>query len=142
MNTVVPAVPTESRPSKAWSASLWVAQVLLAVAFAMAGFMKATLPIPELAAQMNWPDLPGAFVRFIGAAELTAVVGLILPAATRIKPILTPLAAVGLILLMVSASVFHGMRGEIEALPITFGLGAAAAFVAWGRFRKAPIRPR
>jgi putative oxidoreductase len=80
-------------------------------------------------------------VRFIGACELAGAVGLILPAATRIRPMLTPLAASGLVVVMLLAMAFHISRGEAaQALPINLTLGALAAFVAWGRFRKAPIR--
>jgi putative oxidoreductase len=136
------SAPPESAP-KAWNITLWVAQVLLAVAFGMAGFMKTTLPIAELTERMVWPGaVPPALVRFIGVSEFAAALGLILPAATRIKPVLTPLAGVGLVIVMVLASIFHAMRGEFGALPINFALGALAAFVAWGRFRKAPIAPR
>lgn len=135
--------PTTPEPSKALHISLWVVQVLLAVAFGMAGLMKITTPIAELTAQMGWPGtMPEAMVRFIGVSEVAAAVGLVLPAATRIKPILTPLAAAGLVVIMVLALGVHGMRGEFAAFPINLGLGAFAAFVAWGRFKEAPIRAR
>jgi hypothetical protein len=67
---------------------------------------------------------------------------LILPAATRIKPSLTPLAAIGLTTVMALASITHLVRGEVQMLPVTILLGGLAAFVAWGRSRKAPIAPR
>ncbi len=147
VDVAAPAVAPRSAPPqsapKAWNITLWGAQVLLAVAFGMAGFMKTTLPIADLAEKMVWPGaLPPALVRFIGVSELAAALGLILPAATRIKPVLTPLAGVGLVIVMVLASIFHAMRGELGALPMNFAFGALAAFVAWGRFRKAPIAPR
>lgn len=81
-------------------------------------------------------------MRFIGIAELAAAVGLILPALTRILPKLTPLAGLGLAVIMVLAAGFLVQRGEMSALPINFLLGALAAFVAWGRWRKVPIAPR
>jgi len=81
-------------------------------------------------------------VRFIGVAEVAGAIGLILPAATRIKPVLTPLAAVGILVIMVLATGFHIYKGEFHALPVTLLLGAMATFVAWGRFRKAPIPAR
>ena len=122
---------------------LWVAQALLALAFGMAGIMKTTQPIAELAQKMGWPGaIPPALVRFIGSAELLGAVGLVLPSATRIRPGLTPLAAAGLLLIMLLAMPFHVSRGELFALPINLTLGALAAFVAWGRWRAAPIRPR
>jgi uncharacterized membrane protein YphA (DoxX/SURF4 family) len=130
-------------PSKGLHIALWVAQVVLAAMFGMAGVMKSTAPISELAAQMGWPGvLPPALVRFIGVSELAGAIGLVLPAATRIRPQLTPLAAAGLALVMVLAALFHVARAEWGALPFNFGLGALAAFVAWGRWKKAPIRPR
>jgi hypothetical protein len=110
----------------------------------MAGLMKTTTPIAELATKLPWVGaVPEALVRFIGTAELLAAVGLILPSATRIRPVLTPLAAVGLVTIMVLAVPFHAMRGELaHALPVNLVLGGLAAFVAWGRFKKAPIASR
>jgi putative oxidoreductase len=134
--------PTASTP-KAWNISLWVVQVLLAFAFGMAGVMKTTTPIAELAAKMVWPGVvPEAMVRFIGVSEFAGALGLVLPAATRIKPSLTALAGAALALVMVLAAGFHVMRAEWFALPINLTLGALAAFVAWGRFKKAPIAAR
>jgi putative oxidoreductase len=136
------SAPPQSAP-KAWNIAFWVVQVLLAASFGMAGFMKMTAPIAELAEKMVWPGVvPPALVRFIGLSEFTAALGLILPAATRIKPVLTPLAGVGLVIIMVLAAIFHVTRGEFGALPTNFVYGALAAFVAWGRLRKAPILPR
>jgi uncharacterized membrane protein YphA (DoxX/SURF4 family) len=123
--------------------SLWIAQVLLGAAFLMAGQLKLFTAIDELAKMLPWANaVPAALVRFIGTAELLGGLGLILPAATRLKPMLTPLAAGGLILVMVLASGFHVTRGEFGALPINFVLGGLAAFVAYGRARLAPIAPR
>jgi len=81
-------------------------------------------------------------VRFIGVSELVASVGLILPSVTRIAPKLTPLAAAGLVVIMVLAMGYHVRLGEMHALPNSIILGGLAAFVAWGRFRKVPIAPR
>jgi putative oxidoreductase len=129
--------------SKALHVGLWGAQALLALAFTSAGVMKVTQPIEALAASMVWPGaVPEPLVRFIGVSELLGGLGLILPAATRIKPILTPLAALGLVVVMVLAALFHLSRGELGALPINVVFGALAAFVAWGRLKKAPLAPR
>jgi len=135
-----PAAP----PKRALHISLWIAQAVLALAFGMAGIMKATMPIAELAAKLPWtPDVPLALVRLIGTAELLGAVGLILPAATRIRPGLTALAAAGLVMVMALALSFHAMRGELaQAAPINLVLGGLAAFVAWGRFRNDPLRGR
>jgi putative oxidoreductase len=84
---------------------------------------------------------PG-LIRFIGVSELLGGLGLILPAASRIRPGLTPLAALGLTIIMVLALGYHVSRGEMSALPIVGALGGLTAFVAWGRAKKAPIAPR
>ncbi len=131
------------RRSGGWNVALWVVQLLLALGFGMAGIMKTTMLIDELAKQLVWPGaLPPALVRFIGVSEFAGALGLLLPALTRIKPILTPLAAAGLVLVMALAALFHISRGEWGALPINAVLGGLAAFVAWGRRRRATIEPR
>ena len=128
-------------PSKGWHIGLWVAQVLLAIGFGMAGFMKLTTPYANLAQKMAWArHTPEALVKFIGVMELAGVLGLILPAATRFKPFLTPLAASCFVVLMVLAIGLHISIGEMPAP--NFVLGGIAALVAWGRWRKAPIPPR
>jgi uncharacterized membrane protein YphA (DoxX/SURF4 family) len=132
-----------ARPNKALHIGLWVAQVLLALGFGLGGFFKLTGPIDVLTEKMVWPGaVPSPLVRFIGGSELLGAIGLILPAATRIRPGLTPLAASGLVVIMILAMIFHISRGEMGALPTNIFLGGLAAFVAWGRLRKAPIPPR
>src|SRR6185503_7036795 len=121
-----------SHPHKTFHASLWVAQVLLAGMFLMAASAKLTKSPAELAVMMPFTrDVPLALVRFIGTAELMGAVGVILPALTRIRPWLTPLAASGLVVVMLLASLFHVSRGEFFAVPINLTLGALGAFVAW-----------
>jgi uncharacterized membrane protein YphA (DoxX/SURF4 family) len=117
---------------------LWVVQVLLACAFGMAGVMKSTQPVDALTqAGIAWAgQIPLPMVRFIGVSELLGAIGLILPAATRIKPFLTPLAALGLLTIMILAMAFHLSRGEVQATPVNIVLGGLAAFVAWGRTRR------
>jgi putative oxidoreductase len=141
---VVASANTAARPGKTLNIALWIAQGLLAAAFGFAGFLKTTMPVADLAAKMVWPGaIPAALVRFIGVSEFLGAVGLILPAVTRIQPRLVPLAAAGLVTVMVLALGFHGMRGELAlAAPTNLVLGGLAAFVAWGRFRRAPIAPR
>lgn len=122
---------------------LWVAQIVLGVMFGMAGVTKSTQPIADLAQQLVWPgQVPEALVRFIGISELLGGVGLVLPAATRIKPVLTPLAALGLVTVMLLAALFHLVRAEFGGIAVNVVLGGVAAFIAWGRLRKAPIEPR
>lgn len=116
---------------------------MLALAFGFAGFAKLLTPIAELAVNMPWVlHVPDGLVRFIGASELAAALGLSLPSLTRIKPVLTVFAAVGLVLVMILAAGLHVKLGEFEALPVNAVLGSLAAFIAWGRGRKAPIAAR
>jgi putative oxidoreductase len=140
MTTAAVAAPKDS---KLLNISLWSAQVVLGALFAMAGLTKATRPIAELAVRMNWAaDMPEALVRFIGVSELAGGIGLVLPALTRIRPGLTPLAAAGLVTIMGLAAVFHAVRGEGVGIVVNLVLGGVALFIAWGRYRKAPIAPR
>jgi hypothetical protein len=143
MSTATAASSTEAQPSKGLHIALWVVQVLLALAFGMAGSGKALQPMDALAAKMPWTTVVGEpLVRFIGVSELLGALGLILPSATRIKPKVTALAALGLMTIMVLASAFHASRGEFVVIPANLLLGGLAAFVAWGRFKKAPIAAR
>ena len=129
------------RPSKALHVTLWVAQVLLFLAFIGAGGMKLITPTEQLLQYDATQSIP--LTRFIGVVEVLGALGMLLPAATRIRPGLTPLAALGLFTIMVLATGHHVMRGDIAtAFPVIGGLGALAAFVAWGRSKKAPIAPR
>lgn len=125
--------------------ALWAVQVLLALLYLAAGAAKISQPIDALAAMgMSFVvHVPEAFTRLIGILEILGAVGLILPAATRIQPGLTTLAALGLALLQVGAIVTHALLGETATtLPVNLVLLAAALFVAWGRSRKARISPR
>jgi putative oxidoreductase len=128
---------------RALNVALWAAQLALAVFFGYAGLLKIAQPISVLAEAFVWPaHVPAPLVRFIGISELSGALSLILPAVTRIRPGLAPLAGTGLAVLMVCAAIFHIARGELASLPTNIALGALAAFVAWGRFTRAPIMPR
>ena len=146
MSTAAPSLESIAQParttSRGMNIALWVAQVLLAIAFGMAGAMKLFTPIAELAAKMPSEAAMPALIRFIGASELAGAIGLILPAATRILPRLTILAAAGLLVVMVLATAFHVWKGELSHAPVPIVLGAIAGFIVWGRARKAPIIPR
>jgi uncharacterized membrane protein YphA (DoxX/SURF4 family) len=122
---------------------LWFAQVLLAAVFAMTGFLKLTISPAELAQAMPAGlSLPVALIRFIGFAEVAGAIGLMLPSATRILPVLTPIAAGALALVMALAAILHASRGEIASLATVIVLGALALFVTWGRITRAPIPAR
>jgi len=116
--------------------ALWVVQVLLALLFVFAGGMKLVLPLDQLAGPV---PLPGAFIRFIGVAELLGGLGLVLPAALRIRPGLTPLAAAGLVVIMIGAVVITLIGAQPGGAVISLVVGLLAAFVAYGRWRLAPI---
>jgi hypothetical protein len=116
--------------------ALWVVQILLAALFLFAGGMKLVLPLEKLAGPVA---LPGALMRFIGVVEVLGAVGLILPAVLRIKPWLTPLAALGLVVVMIGAVVITLIAGEPFAAVMSAVVGLLAAFVAYGRWRLAPI---
>lgn len=139
MNNTTATAPS----SKKWHIGLWVAQIALALLYA-SGVWFHLLISPAEAAAMGalWIETaPLPLVRFIGIAELAGVIGLILPAATRIKPKLTTYAAVGLLAIQALAIPFHVIRGEIEPLPFNLVLVALAVLIIWGRSRKAPIAP-
>ena len=125
------------------SLSLWIGQIVLAVIFLTASYVKTTTPLDELAAKLPWTAaLPGVFVRVLGVLEALGALGLVLPALFRIQPQLTPLAAGGLTLLMLCAAAFHVIRGEMLQVVGVLFLGMLAAGVAWGRLRDAPIADR
>jgi uncharacterized membrane protein YphA (DoxX/SURF4 family) len=128
-----------------WNISLWVAQILLVVGFGSAGLMKLTQPVSALAAMgMGFVTVtPEWLVRFIGIAEVAGALGMVLPALTRILPVLTPLSALGFVVIQVLAIGLHASRGETAmTLPANLILLALALFVLWGRWTKAPISPR
>jgi len=114
---------------------LWIIAVVLAVAFGAAGFMKLTTPKPTLAEKMDWvEDFSERTVKLIGAVEVLGALGLVLPAALDIAPVLTPLAASGLALTMVLAALTHARRNEFSMIPVNVVLGGLALFVAIMRF--------
>ena len=115
---------------------LWIIAGLLALAFAGAGLMKLAQPKEKLAASgMGWTEqFSPAAVKAIGALELLAAIGLILPAALDIAPILVPIAALGLIALMIGAALTHARRKENPMIGANLLLLVLAAVVAWGRF--------
>jgi putative oxidoreductase len=119
---------------------LWVLQVLLAVAFLAHGCLLL-FPPAAIVDQMN-ASLPRWFQLFLGVAEILAAVGLTLPSFTRTHPWLVSCAAAGIMIVMVCATIFHLMRGEVSSAITTVVLLAVATFVAYGRWRVAQIRPR
>jgi uncharacterized membrane protein YphA (DoxX/SURF4 family) len=117
--------------------ALWVVQGLLALVFLFAGGMKLVLPIEELTAQM---PVPGLLVRFIAVAEVLGALGLILPGLLHIRRGLTPLAAAGLLIIMIGATVISLASGLVAISLVPAMVGLLSAFVAYGRWRLVPHR--
>ena len=112
--------------------TLWIVQGLLAFTFLFAGASKFAMTVPEMQAQMKVP-LPGPFLHFIGVCEVLGAIGLILPGLLRIRPGLTPLAAAGLVIIMIGATVVTLMGGDVLLALIPLAVGLLAAFVFYGR---------
>jgi uncharacterized membrane protein YphA (DoxX/SURF4 family) len=141
MTTASPA--TATRPSKGLNVGLWIVQGLLALTFVGTGIWKLAAPVPDLAAKMPWMgQVSPSFLYATALFDILGGLGVLLPSATRIKPGLTVLAALGCAALQASAVVFHFSRGEAANTPFNFLLVALSLFVAWGRRTKAPITPR
>ena len=114
--------------------ALWIVQGLLALLFLFAGGIKLVLPLEELTGTGPVP-LPGLFVRFLGVAEVLGAIGLVFPGLLRIRPGLTPLAAAGLVIIMIGAVVVTLAGGEVAPALIPLAVGLLSAFVAYGRWR-------
>jgi len=116
--------------------ALWITQALLAALFLFAGAMKLIMPIEEMTKEIA---MPGGFLRCIGVAEVLGAIGLILPWLLRIRPALTPLAAAGLVIIMIGATVVTLMTGDLPTALLPFAVGLLAGFVAYGRWRMTPL---
>jgi putative oxidoreductase len=133
----------QPKTNKTMNVILWVAQGILGIMFLMTGIMKITQPIEKLVAMMSWVNHASpVLIRFIGLSELLGGLGILLPSILRIKPNLTVWAAIGLILVMISAVFFHISIGEANMIGTPIILGLITVFVAWGRTKKAIILPR
>ena|ERR1700730_54918 len=121
--------------------ALWIIAIVLAVGFAASGLMKIVRSKEQLVASgFGWAqDVSPTAIRLIGVAEILGAIGLIVPAATHIAPILVPLAAVGLTLVMVGAAAVHARRKEAPMVAINAVLLGLAIVVAWGRFGPYPF---
>lgn len=118
---------------------LWIIQALLALLFLFAGGVKLILPIEEMTKQMA---MPGLFLRFLGVVEVLGGLGLILPGLLHIKTWLTPLAAAGLMIIMIGATVISLRIGPAGPALFPLAMGLLSAFVAYGRWRLAPLRSK
>lgn len=116
---------------------LWIIQALLALLFLFAGVVKLVIPMAAMAKQTG---LPGEFLRFIAVCEVLGALGLLLPGILRIKTSLTPLAASGLVIIMIGATWISVVHVSVPAGFFPFIVGVLAAFVAYGRAKLAPLR--
>jgi uncharacterized membrane protein YphA (DoxX/SURF4 family) len=123
----------ESSPSRSMTSALWIVQGLLALLFLFAGGMKLVMSIEDMTKEM---PLPGPFLRFIGVAEVLGAIGLILPALLGIRPGLTPLAAAGLVIIMIGATVLTLASGGVAQALFPLVTGLLAAFVVYGRWQR------
>jgi hypothetical protein len=110
--------------------ALWIVQTLLAALFLFAGSMKLVLPVEAMAGPVA---LPGPFLRFIGVAEVLGGVGLILPWLLKIRPVLTPVAAGGLVIIMIGATVLTALTGSIAPALFPLTVGLLASSIVYGR---------
>jgi hypothetical protein len=124
--------------SKRTNVALWIVQGLLAAFFGLgSGAPKLFLPVELLAMPLPLPHL---FVQLIGVAEVLGALGLILPGVTHIRPGLTPLAALGLVVVTICATVYQSAAHQPESAVFAVVMGLIAASVAYGRWRVAPLR--
>ena len=121
--------------------ALWIVAIVLAASFAGSGLMKLAVPNDKLVKSgQGWAeDFNPSNIRLIGFIEVLGAAGLILPAVTHIAPILVPLAAIGLVLIMGGAAIVHARRHEAMNIAVNVVLLALAAFLAWGRFGPYPF---
>jgi DoxX-like protein len=131
------ALEDSAEPStRRMSYALWTVQVLLALLFLFAGGAKLALP----AAALEGP-VPVLFLRFIGVCEVLGALGLILPGIFRTARILTPVAAAGLVIIMIGATIINVIGSGIPVALITLLIGLVAAFVYYGRRQAILVRP-
>jgi hypothetical protein len=116
--------------------ALWIIQGLLALLFLFAGGVKLVIPMDQLVKQA--PQFPGLFLRFVGVCEVLGAVGLVLPRLLRIRPGLTPLAAVGLVGIMIGATAVTAATNSVVQAIFPAAVGLLLIYVAYGRWRLAP----
>jgi len=121
--------------------ALWALQILLALLFVFAGVVKLVLPGEQMASQMPVP-IPVSLLRFVAVAELAGAAGLILPGLLGIRPQLTPLAAAGLVIIMIGATTITIAGGMILMALFPFVVGILCAYIAYARWRLVPLHGR
>jgi hypothetical protein len=130
---------TQKTSSKVLHVSLWIVQILLAASLFWAGAVKLFQPVEKLSAMWPWTgQVDIALVKFMGIVDLLGAIGLTLPALIR-KPMIVPITAISIIVLMICAAVFHITRGESSQITVNIVFALLAGFVAWGRWKKTSI---
>ena len=128
---------TKKETSGILNALMWIVQVMLSVSLFWAAWTKLFTPIVEIAQMWPWTgEVSPNFVKFTGLIDLLGGLGLVIPPLFQMNKKLVPLAAIGIVLLMISASAFHIMRGEASQIGFNLIFAALTAFVAWGRLSK------
>ena len=123
------------RGTSTMNVALWIVQGLLAAVFLLAGGAKLVLPLDQMTGPVA---LPGWFLRFIGLAEVLGALGLVLPGLLRIRTGLTSLAAAGLVIIMIGATIVMWSGGMVAVALMNVIVALLAVFVAYGRWRLAP----
>jgi uncharacterized membrane protein YphA (DoxX/SURF4 family) len=118
---------------------LWIIQGILAVVFLVAGGSKLVMSAEAMTSQMKVP-LPILLLRFVGVCEVLGAVGLILPGVLRTRQDLTPMAAGGLVVIMIGATAITAAGGDIALAFIPLGVGLLTAYVAYAHWRRTPHR--
>ena len=127
----------QNKSQRNWNVALWIAQAILSIIFLWGGYMKLFAPVEKLNAMWPWTgQIPKLLLKFTGIVDALGGIGLILPGLLRIKPKLTALAALGIIVLMALAIAFHLSRGEGSVIGANIVFAIIAGFIAWGRFRE------
>lgn len=130
---------TATAKSNVLNIVLWVAQILISLVLFWAGYAKLFQPIEETSKMLPWALENPMLLKLTGVIDLLGGIGIIFPAALRIQPRLTVFAAIGTMVLMIAASVFHVSRGEASLIGMNIFFLFLAGFIAWGRTKKAPI---
>lgn len=141
--TFIQQLKSECEMKKTTNVLLWIAQVLISTSLIWAAYVKLFQSIEQL--EIMWPwtgDVSPIFVRLTGAIDLLGALGVILPSLLRSKPILAPTAAMGIVLLMIAASIFHISRGEASQIGFNIVFAAIAGFIAYGRLKLVPIQSK
>ncbi len=133
---------TTQKFSKTINIFLWIAQVILSLALIWSAATKLFQSEDVLAKMWPWTINNKGLLKLTGVLDLLAGIGLVLPALTRIQPKLTIYSAYGTVALMIAASIFHTARGEASQIGVNIFFAVIAVFIAWGRQKKAPIKPK